>query len=68
MTEEGEGIKVDYKVNDDQKWSDGNDIDKGDLLLAWAAQSGHFNSEDGELTYFDFAGETAGLGGAGSPL
>ncbi|MGV3149906.1 ABC transporter family substrate-binding protein [Rothia sp. 11273D007AR] len=68
MTEEGEGIKVDYKVNDDQKWSDGNDIDKGDLLLAWAAQSGHFDSEDGELTYFDFAGETAGLGGAEVPV
>ena len=68
MCEEGEGIKVDYKVNDDQKWSDGNDIDKGDLLLAWATQSGHFNSEDGELTYFDFAGETAGLGGAEVPV
>lgn len=68
MTEEGEGIKVDYKVNDDQKWSDGNDIDKGDLLLAWATQSGHFDSEDGELTYFNFAGETAGLGGAEIPV
>lgn len=68
MTEEGEGIKVDYKVNDDQKWSDGNDIDKGDLLLAWAAQSGHFNSEDGEIVYFEFAGETAGLGGAEVPV
>ncbi|WP_326503324.1 ABC transporter family substrate-binding protein [Rothia nasimurium] len=68
MTEEGEGIKVDYKVNDNQKWSDGNDIDKGDLLLAWATQSGHFDSEDGELTYFDFAGETAGLGGAEVPV
>ena len=68
MTEEGEGIKVDYTVNDDQKWSDGNDIDKGDLLLAWATQSGHFDSEDGELTYFDFAGETAGLGGAEVPV
>ncbi|WP_421083890.1 ABC transporter family substrate-binding protein [Rothia nasimurium] len=67
MTEEGEGIKVEYKVNDDQKWSDGNEIDKGDLLLAWASQSGYFNSEDGELTYFDYAGETAGLGGAGKP-
>ncbi|WP_237208915.1 ABC transporter family substrate-binding protein [Rothia nasimurium] len=67
MTEEGEGIKVDYKVNDDQKWSDGNDIDKGDLLLAWASQSGYFDSEDGSVTYFDYAGETAGLGGAGKP-
>lgn len=68
MTEEGEGIKVAYKVNDDQKWSDGNDIDKGDLLLAWAAYSGHFNGEgEGAVTYFDYAGETAGLGAAGKP-
>ena len=69
MTEEGEGIKVDYKVNDDQKWSDGNDIDKGDLLLAWAVQSGHFDGEgeDG-VKYFDWAGETAGLGGAEVPV
>lgn len=69
MTEEGEGIKVDYTVNDDQKWSDGNDIDKGDLLLAWAVQSGHFDGEgeDG-VKYFDWAGETAGLGGAEVPV
>lgn len=69
MTEEGDGIKVDYKVNDDQKWSDGNDIDKGDLLLAWAVQSGHFDGEgeDG-VKYFDWAGETAGLGGAEVPV
>lgn len=68
MTEEGEGIKVAYKVNDDQKWSDGNDIDKGDLLLAWAAYSGHFDGEgEGAVTYFDYAGETAGLGAAGKP-
>lgn len=68
MTEEGEGMKVAYKVNDDQKWSDGNDIDKGDLLLAWAAQSGYFNGEGEEgVTFFDYAGETAGLGEAGMP-
>lgn len=69
MTEEGEGIKVDYKVNKDQKWSDGNEIDKGDLLLAWAAQSGHFDAdeEDG-VKYFSFAGETAGLGSAAVPV
>lgn len=68
MTEEGEGMKVDYKVNDDQKWSDGNDIDKGDLLLAWAAYSGYFNGEGEEgVTFFDYAGETAGLGEAGMP-
>lgn len=67
MTEEGEGIKVAYTVNDDQKWSDGNDIDKGDLLLAWASSSGYFDSEDGAVSYFAFAGETAGLGAAGKP-
>ncbi|MDY3049716.1 MAG: ABC transporter family substrate-binding protein [Rothia sp. (in: high G+C Gram-positive bacteria)] len=69
MTEEGEGIKVDYKVNDDQKWSDGNAIDKADLLLAWAVQSGHFDApeEDG-VKYFAFAGETAGLAGAEVPV
>ena len=68
MTEEGEGMKVAYKVNDDQKWSDGNDIDKGDLLLAWAAYSGYFNGEGEEgVTFFDYAGETAGLGEAGTP-
>lgn len=68
MTEEGEGMKVEYKVNDDQKWSDGNDIDKGDLLLAWAAYSGYFNGEGKEgVTFFDYAGETAGLGEAGMP-
>lgn len=68
MTEEGEGMKVAYKVNDDQKWSDGNDIDKGDLLLAWAAHSGYFNGEGEEgVTFFDYAGETAGLGEAGMP-
>ncbi|WP_237224251.1 ABC transporter family substrate-binding protein [Rothia nasisuis] len=68
MTEEGEGIKVDYKVNDDQKWSDGDEIDKGDLLLAWAVQSGYFDGEgeDG-VKYFDWAGETVGLGGADRP-
>lgn len=68
MTEEGEGMKVAYKVNDDQKWSDGNDIDKGDLLLAWAAHSGYFNGEGEEgVTFFDYAGDTAGLGEAGMP-
>lgn len=68
MTEEGEGIKVDYKVNDDQKWSDGDEIDKGDLLLAWAVQSGYFDGEgeDG-VKYFDWSGETVGLKQAGEP-
>lgn len=68
MTEEGDGMKVEYKINDDQKWSDGNDIDKGDLLLAWAVRSGYFNGEgEGGVTYFDYAGDTVGLGQAGKP-
>lgn len=68
MTEEGDGIKVDYKVNDDQKWSDGNDIDKGDLLLSWATQSGYFDGEgEGAVTYFEYGGDTQGLAGAGKP-
>lgn len=68
MTEEGEGIKVDYKVNDDQKWSDGNDIDKGDLMLAWAAQSGYFDSEEEDgVTFFAYSGDTTGLKQAGKP-
>ncbi|MFJ3031772.1 ABC transporter family substrate-binding protein [Rothia terrae] len=68
MTEEGDGMKVEYKVNEGQKWSDGNDIDKADLLLAWAVQSGYFNGEgENGVTYFDYAGETQGLSGAGKP-
>lgn len=68
MTEEGAGMKVEYKVNEGQKWSDGNAIDKADLMLAWASLSGYFNStEEKGVTYFDYAGETAGLGQAGKP-
>lgn len=68
MSPEGEGIKVDYTVNEGQKWSDGNDIDKGDLLLAWAAISGHFNSQDEDgVQYFDYAGDSSGLAAAGKP-
>lgn len=68
MTEQGEGLKVDYKVNEGQKWSDGNDIDKGDLLLAWASQSGYFDGEgEGAVKYFEYGGDTQGLAGAGKP-
>lgn len=67
-SDEGDGIKVDYKINDDQKWSDGNAIDKGDLMLAWATQSGYFDSkEENGVHYFEYAGETVGLSQAGKP-
>ncbi|MFW0181489.1 ABC transporter family substrate-binding protein [Rothia sp. P5766] len=66
--DDGDGIKVEYTVNEGQKWSDGNEIDKGDLLLAWAVQSGYFNGEgEDAVTYFDWAGDTTGLAPAGKP-
>lgn len=67
-TDEGDGIKVEYKVNEGQKWSDGKEIDKGDLLLAWAVQSGYFNAkEENGVKYFDWGGESVGLSQAGKP-
>ncbi len=61
-----EPFTVEYTVNEGVSWSDGNAIDAGDLLLAWAAQSGHFDGEDAEAetgtTYFSPAGSTQGLG------
>lgn len=59
-------LVVKYTVNESSVWSDGNAIDKGDLLLAWAVQSGHYNgpaNADGspEPAFFSFAGSTEGL-------
>ncbi|GIG40407.1 putative lipoprotein [Cellulomonas phragmiteti] len=53
-------LVVTYTVNEDIVWSDGEPVDADDLILAWAIQSGHFNSED--VTYFDYAGDTGTLG------
>ncbi len=36
---------VSYTVNAGVTWSDGQPVDGADLLLAWAANSGHLNSE-----------------------
>ncbi|TDK23661.1 ABC transporter family substrate-binding protein [Arthrobacter crusticola] len=63
-------LSVKYTVNEEVAWSDGEPVDAGDMLLAWAVQSGHFNDattdEAGEVTsgssYFDYAGDTSGLG------
>ncbi|WP_309125912.1 ABC transporter substrate-binding protein, partial [Kocuria sp.] len=63
-------LTVEYTVNEDQQWSDGNPIDKGDLLLWWATQSGHYNDartdDAGEAVsgtdYFSIAGSTDILG------
>ncbi|TKV29610.1 ABC transporter family substrate-binding protein [Arthrobacter sp. NamB2] len=63
-------LSVKYTVNEGVNWSDGEPVDGGDLLLSWAIGSGHFNDaktdEAGEVvsgaTYFDYAGDTGGLG------
>ncbi len=36
---------VTYTVNSGVMWSDGEPVDSADLLLAWAANSGHVNTE-----------------------
>ena len=64
-------LSVKYTVNEGVTWSDGEAVDAGDLLLAWAVQSAHFDDgtadpESGEVTkgtnYFNYAGDTTGLG------
>ncbi|BAS10007.1 uncharacterized lipoprotein Rv2585c/MT2662 [Arthrobacter sp. Hiyo4] len=59
-------LKVKYTVSEGVKWSDGEAIDAGDLLLSWAAGSGYF--DDAEplagtgTTYFSAAADKSGLG------
>ncbi|WP_026531749.1 ABC transporter family substrate-binding protein [Arthrobacter sp. H41] len=63
-------LSVKYTVNEGVSWSDGEAVDAGDMLLAWAAGSGHFDDattdDAGEVTsgttYFNFDGDTSGLG------
>lgn len=57
-------LKVKYTVNESSVWSDGNAIDKADMLLAWASMSGYFDSGEGEdaKVLFQYAGSTEGLG------
>ena len=65
-----EPLSVKYTVNEGVNWSDGEPVDGGDLLLEWAIGSGYFNDattdDAGEVvsgaTYFDYAGDTGGLG------
>jgi len=62
-------LTVKYTVNKGVTWSDGVQVDASDLLLAWAVDSGHYNSPgpDGksgtkdDITYFDYAGDTSTL-------
>ncbi len=66
-----EPLKVKYTVNEGVKWSDGEAIDAGDLLLSWAAGSGYFDDADpmaGTGTkYFSTASDTSGLAGTVFP-
>ncbi|MHA7285242.1 ABC transporter family substrate-binding protein [Arthrobacter sp. MDT3-44] len=63
-------LSVKYTVNEGVTWSDGEPVDGGDLLLSWVIGSGYFNDattdDAGEVTsgatYFDYAGDTSGLG------
>lgn len=63
-------LTVKYTINDGVKWSDGAPVDANDLILQWATQSGHYDDAkldaDGNIvagtTYFQFAGDTSGLG------
>ncbi|MDE8667231.1 ABC transporter family substrate-binding protein [Pseudarthrobacter sp. H3Y2-7] len=62
-------LKVKYTVNEGVKWSDGDPIDAGDLLLAWAADSGYFDDAKAGTgtTYFSAAADRTGLAGTAFP-
>ena len=68
-------LTVKYTLAKTATWSDGTPVTADDLMLAWAIQSGFFNDStvdgDGNVTsgttYFDFAGDTSGLGLADKP-
>ena len=63
-------LTVEYTLKDPQ-WSDGNKIDKADLMLWWSELSGYANdsSEDGKTgkDYFSIAGSTDILGSTEMP-
>ncbi|MEE2521272.1 ABC transporter family substrate-binding protein [Pseudarthrobacter sp. J75] len=58
-------LRVRYSVNEGVQWSDGDPVDAGDLLLAWAAGSGYFDDVDPVAgtgsRYFAAAADTTGL-------
>lgn len=66
-----EPLKIRYTVNEGVKWSDGEAIDAGDLLLSWAAGSGYFDDANPTAgtgtTYFSTASDTSGLAGTVFP-
>lgn len=42
-------LTVEYTINDETAWSDGEPIDCDDILLEWAATSGAYGSEEAPL-------------------
>lgn len=69
-------LTVKYTLAKTATWSDGTPVTADDMMLAWAIQSGFFNDSttdaDGKVTtgttYFDYAGDTSGLGLADKPV
>jgi glutathione transport system substrate-binding protein len=63
-------LTVKYTLAKTAMWSDGTPVTADDMMLAWAIQSGFYNDSttdgDGNVTsgttYFDYAGDTTGLG------
>ncbi|MCQ9367905.1 ABC transporter family substrate-binding protein [Brevibacterium sp. 91QC2O2] len=41
-------LKVKYSIADTAKWSDGTPYSAADLVLAWGARSGNFNTKDAD--------------------
>ena len=55
-------LTVEYKINPDAAWSDGEAIDCDDIMLIWAANSGNYDTGEGDAAtiMFDTA-STAGF-------
>jgi peptide/nickel transport system substrate-binding protein len=69
-------LTVKYTLAKTATWSDGTPVTADDMMLAWAVQSGYYNDSktdaDGNVTsgttYFDYAGDTTGLGLTSLPV
>ena len=58
-------LTITYTINEGVTWSDGVQVDAGDMLIEWAAQSGVFNDADTVVTD---TGETAQADENGSAI
>ena len=50
-------LVVKYTLNKDDTWSDGVKVDDADLLLHWAALTGHFNDPNADPQYDEETGQ-----------